>query len=341
MEYIEAKVYNDGSHYVGIPKKDTKERRGLRKKESLAYIDEKGKLASYDDEISCVTTEKGRVLQEIEFKGNTMVAVKRKKTALKKVSRREVFERVYKENCTVNKGRLKEEAIKALKPYFKKESEAIYYAEENIKRKIKNMSVRRIRCMRKASLQSWDYFVTITYDDKKHTEESFRKKLTNTLSHLSSRKGWKYIGVWERGEGTNRLHFHGIFHIPEGTMKGEFESVNGYDIKERRKRVTYQNTYFSEQFGRNDFKEIERKSDVTEGINYILKYIEKSGERIVYSRRLPTFFYTDILEEDIATEYGEYDNVKLVLFDDFRCIREGEIIGVVSRETITKLRYAY
>ena len=72
-----------------------------------------------------------------------------------------------------------------------------------------------------------------------------------------------------------------------------------------------------------------------------MKYIEKSGERIVYSRRLPTFFYTDILEEDIATEYGEYDNVKLVLFDDFRCIREGEIIGVVSRETITKLRYAY
>ena len=47
-------------------------------------------------------------------------------------------------------------------------------------------------------------------------------------------------------------------------------------------------------------------------------------------------------EKSESAEMGLFrnDNVKLVLFDDFRCIQEGEIIGIVSRETISKLRYA-
>ena len=44
------------------------------------------------------------------------------------------------------------------------------------------------------------------------------KSLKNCLKHLSNRKGWKYIGVFERSPEKKRLHFHGIFHIPENAM---------------------------------------------------------------------------------------------------------------------------
>ena len=68
----------------------------------------------------------------------------------------------------------------------------------------------------KVNLQrEWSYFCTFTFSDEKHTEESFRKSLRNTLKHLVNRKGWKHIGVWERGGETGRLHFHGIFSANE------------------------------------------------------------------------------------------------------------------------------
>ena len=51
---------------------------------------------------------------------------------------------------------------------------------------------------RKINLQTFNFFVTFTYNSELHTEESFRKKLKNCLSHFCTRKGWKYVGVWER-----------------------------------------------------------------------------------------------------------------------------------------------
>ena len=62
-------------------------------------------------------------------------------------------------------------------------------------------------------------------------EEEFEKRLLNTLRHFASRKGWKYMGTWERGRDTNRLHFHAIMHIPDDAMSGEIESRKDYDVK--------------------------------------------------------------------------------------------------------------
>jgi hypothetical protein len=53
-------------------------------------------------------------------------------------------------------------------------------------------------------------------------------------------------------------------------------------------------------------------------IEYILKYVEKSGERIVYSRRLPMYLITDINSEDVLCRVGVEDR-KLVLYDKFGC----------------------
>ena len=189
---------------------------------------------------------------------------------------------------------------------------------------------------RKASLTNFNYFVTFTYSDELHTEETFRKKLANTLKHLVARKGWKYVGVWERGSDTDRLHFHGIFHIPDGSMIGELTEVEDYDTRRHRRQKTLQNTHFLKHFGRNDFKPICHPDDVSSAVKYITKYMEKSGERLVYGGKLPTYFQSDILEDDIACPIG-IDDRKALLFDNFTCIDDGTIVGNVSPEVIDQM----
>ena len=207
----------------------------------------------------------------------------------------------------------------------------------NMERKYRNLVTRRIRLIRKVNLQNFNYFVTLTYNDAIHTERSFQDKLQNTLSHFCSRKGWKYIGVWERSPEKQRLHFHGIFYIPDGTMPGRMEDKESYSFSEQKRQITWQNDYFNTHFGRNDFRRIETRSHVGEAVAYILKYIEKSGEKIVYSRGLPQFFISDIMDEDIAAPFGLEDK-KLLLFDDFLCWAEGLYMGEVSQEVISQMR---
>lgn len=162
------------------------------------------------------------------------------------------------------------------------------------------------------------------------------KKLTNILKHLVARKGWKYVGVWERGKDNNRLHFHGIFHISDGKMIGNLEKVKDYDTRNHRMQTTLQNTHFLKHFGRNDFGQICVPDDVSIAVKYITKYMEKSGERLVYGGKLPTYFQSDILEDDIACPIG-VDDRKALLFDSFTCINEGEVIGEVSKEVIDQM----
>lgn len=105
--------------------------------------------------------------------------------------------------------------------------------------------------------------------------------------------------------------------------------------KQHRMQTTYQNTHFLRYFGRNDFKAID-KNDVVQSVRYLLKYIEKSGERLVYGGDLPTYFKSDVMDEDIACHTG-IDDRKALLFDDFNCWDEGCLIGKVSPETISQL----
>ena len=70
---------------------------------------------------------------------------------------------------------------------------------------------------------------------------------------------------------------------------------------------------------------------------YIMKYIEKSGEKIIYSKGLPQYFISDILEDDVVCNIGLEDR-KLLLFDNFSCWRDGEYIGEVSPEVIKQLK---
>ena len=100
-----------------------------------------------------------------------------------------------------------------------------------------------------------------------------------------------------------------------------------------------QNSYFNDLFGRSDFEKIEDGSRIGETLAYIMKYIEKSGEKIVYSKGLPQFFISDIMDDDVVCPCGLEDK-KLLLYDDFICWDEGEYIGTVGEETIKRLRKA-
>lgn len=190
------------------------------------------------------------------------------------------------------------------------------YIEDKIKRARHNLYVRKKRFRRKAYLNKWNYFVTFTYDDGKQNEETFRKRLRKCLSNLHVRRGWRYMGVFERAPETGRLHFHGIFYVPAGEMLGTIEEKKDYSTAQGRMQTRHENDFFVDRFGRNDFEEMnamELKRGQT--LDYVLKYIGKTGERIVYSRGIPTAILREVNDDDIVTEMQDY-GTKFILWDN-------------------------
>ena len=189
------------------------------------------------------------------------------------------------------------------------------YIERKIKAQRHNLSVRKKRFKRKADLNEWNYFVTFTYDDKKHDEETFRKKLRKCLSNLHTRRGWRYMGVFEKAPETGRLHFHGLFNIPEFEMIGELTEKKDYSTAQHKMQTYVENDFFKSAFGRNEFDELSNEQlKYGSTKDYILKYIGKTDERIVYSRGIKTEIQKWLTDEDIITEYTDYVT-KYILFD--------------------------
>lgn len=304
MAFRETKVYFDGSHYVAIP-----------------YNPGSNKPRRFQPE---------EVIEILKKRSSTGPP------EVQKTTKKEIFEESYKEAQSLPK-KEREKHIKETMEQVMSDEEASEYVEANIRRKKQNLTARRVRMMRKANLMGFNYFCTFTYDSNLISEADFKKRLSKCLSNLTGRKGWKYIGVWERSPDKQRLHFHGIFNIPEGGMVGELIERKDYNFSEHRRKVCIENTFFKERFGRNDFEHILDTNGITKATTYILKYIEKTGEKIVYSRGLPQFFISDIMDDDIICRIGVEDK-KLLLFDNFICWDEGVYIGEVSPETISKLR---
>ena len=300
MPYIGTKVYSDGSHYIAIPPENFPSRKKRCKPKPKPPTNPK-------TDGTLPTTPK------------------------------EKFETAYAESQSLPKRERKKYITEQMKDDFKTDEQLKEFVERNIERKKINAYKRYTRLWRKVHLQKeWNYFVTFTYDNEKLDEVQFKKKLRNTLKHAVNRNGWKYIGVFERSPDKERLHFHGIFYIPENAMIGEIVEVKDYSTKQHKMQTTFQNTHFLKEFGRNDFKPIEIPNDITQTVIYLLKYIEKSGERLIYGGKLPTYFKSDILDDDVVCPYG-VDDKKLILSDSFECIDEGVLMGKVSREVIEQM----
>ena len=118
---------------------------------------------------------------------------------------KEIADKVFIEN----KEKRRKEKIEILKnevnEIIKNEKATKEFVKTYMDKKIRNLIERRKRLARKINLGQWNYFCTFTYDDKIHSEESFMKKLKNCFKKLCYRKGWVYIGVWERSPEKKRL----------------------------------------------------------------------------------------------------------------------------------------
>ena len=253
------------------------------------------------------------------------------------IEKKEQFEAAYKESQKLPRKERKAYMRKAMEETIPDKEQRKEYVERNNERKTTNKIRRKVRLSKKVNLQrDWNFFCTFTFSDTLHTEESFRKSLRNTFKHLVARKGWKHVGVWERGGETGRLHFHGIFYIPPGGMVGEIVETKDYSTKDHRMQTAHQNTYFLERYGRNDFQALGSPMEVQHSLGYLMKYIEKSGERLIYGGDLPTYFVSDVMDEDVICPYG-IDDRKAILADNFTCISDGEVMGTVSPEVIAKM----
>lgn len=356
MAYGNAKVYFDGSHYIAIPHTERPSKRRYRvvkekivvvpkqkkaeaqkensKKERAPVIEESsdGTQSASDARLDTIGEEVDVCLETLSESEN-IGPVEEAKT----MTRKELFDRLYEENLFMKRSERSALILQEMLPYFEDEAEARRFVALNMQRRWTNLVARRIRMTRKINLQTFNYFCTFTYDEKKHDECTFRHYLKSTLYSYSKRRKWKYVGVWERSPEKNRLHFHGLFSIPDGTMPGAIVVTNDYSFTTHKRQETHQNTYFLERFGRNDFDPIVDTESMGAAVAYLIKYIEKTGEKIVYSKGLPQYFISDILDSDIVTTCGLEDK-KLLLFDDFSCFDEGCYVGQVSPEVICRLK---
>lgn len=194
------------------------------------------------------------------------------------------------------------------------------FITERTDRKSLNEFKKLRRVLRKARMYKWTDFYTQTYDDKKFaTEEDFQNYISKMLSNLSTRRGWCYMGVWERGEKNQRLHFHALLYIPEGQMIGRLEqSKECYDFKTGKRKSGLHNTYLADKCGRNEFDPIpEYGNHLKDIINYIRKYLCKSGERMRYGRGCPEEVKMIITKDDVCAELSNQYSPRFVLHDTF------------------------
>ncbi len=343
MAYGETKVYFDGSHYIAIPHT---ERPPSKRPKKIDLDDMKPILQSSepkDSGLMPVPRKDGKLPLEVLAEPPKEQPVQQTEKPKVQISetvktKRELFEELYKRYFGMSLSKKKEQILQDMRQFFPKDKDLEYYVQKNMDRKKRNLICRRKRMVRKANLADFNYFCTFTYSNELHTEESFKKTLKKTFANFASRKAWKYMGVWERSPEKQRLHFHGLFHIPDGTIPDKLEKKRDYSTISRKMQETIQSEYFNKRFGRNDFKAIDDYDNkLGNAVAYLMKYIEKTGERIVYSKGLYQYFISDIIDDDIVCPYGEEDK-KLLLFDDFKCWDEGLYMGNVSADVIAKMR---
>ena len=233
MGFREAKVYFDGSHYIAIPHTESKTRYRPKPKEETITVAEKEVESAETDTVSAAfsrTVDNGdiwTVKDSKEAENACMTTVMPSKTA-RTTTKKALFDELYKTYIGLKRRESKRVILTEMRPYFDTDEQARDYITAGFERKQRNLICRRIRMIRKANLAGFNFFVTFTYNEKLHTEDTFKKQLQNCFRNFCYRKGWKYMGVWERSPGKQRLHFHGLFAIPERKQYQNNEEKNEF-----------------------------------------------------------------------------------------------------------------
>ena len=222
------------------------------------------------------------------------------------------------------------------KKYLKeqKEKERLSKAyKEQLKQSQENKKlfmIKKITLTKKLDYYNWNYFVTFTYNDKLHKEASFKKKLTKMLRLLEDKK-WVYIGIWEKESTEKRLHFHGIFFIPENAMVGELLKRKDFNTKSHKTKAIHLNSFFARKFGRNDFSPIGNSDNKRKfAKDYILRQLEKSSSAVISSKDLDNKFKKQISTYEIENELKELNKNRKI--DSFTTCDNGFLIGEFNTE---------
>ena len=219
MPFPQCKVYSDGGHYIAIPHTTRPYRPRRKLCEEVITVTEEvteqptAEASAFSEDESAPVSPAETVIEEVSDDTKTPPQAANEAVKIeRKTTRRELFEELYARYQSLPRYKRKAAILKEMRPHFKDEDGARLYVDTQMSRKLRNLIARRVRMTRKVNLQEFNYFVTFTYDGALHTEESFQKGLKTCLRNFCNRKGWKYIGVWERSPQKKRLHFHGADH---------------------------------------------------------------------------------------------------------------------------------
>lgn len=315
FQLSKCKIFFDGSHYIAIP-----------------YVHD-------PDEVKASTSFCHKSVSEKRDNQKTKEALEIKNDI--KQGALDIFEQYYQKAMNLPKSQRFNFYYELLNEIIPDKNQCKKFLQLHFNRKFKNFVYRKLRMVRKINLIRFDYFCTLTYDGSMLSEEEFRKKLSYFLNHKSSRDNWKYIGVWERSPEKNRLHFHCLLKASPQSIPGKFTKKRIWSSKVKRMRSVLENDYLKERFGVNDFSPIDYEDgeEYADCVSYLLKYIEKSGERIVYSRGLYQFYITNIDADADVVSVRRTPGIRLVLYDDFKAYEcDGALVGVCSKETLQKLK---
>ena len=109
---------------------------------------------------------------EADGSKNEQTGVEKEDNTASKPSRKEMFEQLYRKHINDNYKKRKRAIIQGLLPHSKDYDDAKLFTELNLRRKRNNLIARRIRMTRKANLQDFTHFVTLTYSNELHTKQA-------------------------------------------------------------------------------------------------------------------------------------------------------------------------
>lgn len=177
MPYEKVKVYSDGNHYIGIPHSTRPARKSIPKIEGkeLDVLEHstlegaevvEGAELPFEETPKDTTNDPANDNAEPESVDES--CVEDESEAVKhelKLTRKELFERLYDETKSLSKTQRKRAIIAEMRPRFKSYEDTHDYVVRNLERKVRNLVCRRTRMVRKANLHldEFNYFVTVTY----------------------------------------------------------------------------------------------------------------------------------------------------------------------------------
>ncbi len=329
--YPKCKVRKEGNVYIATPHTTNPILRKKRKEKQIS-------VTLKDGEYSLENNDDGQVVKQAkECLSMPKETPKIKQTNIVVTTHKEIFDELYKKHSKLKYYERKKAILKDMLPLFKSEEAAKYFVDEHWSRKRRNNYTRKQRFEYKAYNQNYEFFFTITYDDKKHTEESFENSLKLAFSNLHKRHGCLFQGVWERGKDNDRLHFHGLISDKSRKILDNLELVKDYNPKTGKVKEYLQSKYFADKFGRNEFSEIVPQM-YDRAIEYITKYLSKQGVKPYYSKGLYRFIESDISGDDVICQMSNDTSrdIRLLIAPDFKIWQEGELLGNASPEAIAK-----